>query len=304
MLEKQKGVLVDVLKQLTVNLLKGLTISHISLPVKIFEPVSTLQRIVDLFSFAPTYLKRAAELSDPVERMKLVITNAISAAYLCSKQMKPFNPILGETLQGEFPDGTEVYCEHTSHHPPIANFHFHPKDKAYEFWGYHEITAQMHANSMQAGQKGPNYIKFHDGQLIRYCNADYKIHGTVMGERTIEVVGNMVFEDLTNNIKAVLAFNTYKKTGYWHVTESGRKDEVMGVIYRTAKPIDPKASYKAHYVKGAKEIKDLSSLNKDMEEKFATVSGSWLHQLYINEELFWDIDNDHPMRQKPMMEES
>ena len=114
----------------------------------------------------------------------------------------------------------------------------------------------------------------------------------------------MVFEDLTNNLKAVLAFNTYKKTGYWHVTESGRKDEVMGVIYRTAKPIDPKASYKAHYVKGAKEIKDLSSLNKDMEEKLATVSGSWLHQLYINEELFWDIDNDHPMRQKPMMEES
>jgi len=41
-LDKQKGVLVEVLKQLTVNLLKGLTISHISLPIKIFEPRSSI----------------------------------------------------------------------------------------------------------------------------------------------------------------------------------------------------------------------------------------------------------------------
>jgi hypothetical protein len=40
--------------------------------------------------------------------------------------MKPFNPILGETYQGNFDDGTEVYCEHTSHHPPITNFFMHP----------------------------------------------------------------------------------------------------------------------------------------------------------------------------------
>ena len=88
----------DVLKQLTINLLKGLSISHISLPVKIFEPQSTLQRIVELFSFTPQFLRKAAETEDHLERLKLVITNAISCIYLCCKQMKPFNPILGETL--------------------------------------------------------------------------------------------------------------------------------------------------------------------------------------------------------------
>ena len=55
-LDKQKGILVDVLKQLTINLLKGLTIAHISLPIKIFEPRSSLQRIVDVWSFAPKFL--------------------------------------------------------------------------------------------------------------------------------------------------------------------------------------------------------------------------------------------------------
>ena len=41
-MDRQKGVLVDVVKQLAVTLLKGLTIAHISLPIKIFEPRSSI----------------------------------------------------------------------------------------------------------------------------------------------------------------------------------------------------------------------------------------------------------------------
>lgn len=65
--------------------------------------------------------------------------------------MKPFNPILGETLQCHFDDGTEIYCEHTSHHPPITNFMIHPADRKYELWGFYEFTASMGGNSMRAG---------------------------------------------------------------------------------------------------------------------------------------------------------
>jgi hypothetical protein len=83
-LDKQKGVLVDVLKQLTITLLKGLTIAHISLPIKIFEPRSSLQRIVDIWSFAPKYLKQAAETTDHLERLKLVIAFSLSGVYICT----------------------------------------------------------------------------------------------------------------------------------------------------------------------------------------------------------------------------
>lgn len=83
-LDKQKGVLVDVLKQLTINLLKGLTIAHISLPIKIFEPRSSLQRIVDIWSFAPKYLNKAAETEDHLERLKLVIAFIMSGIYICT----------------------------------------------------------------------------------------------------------------------------------------------------------------------------------------------------------------------------
>lgn len=98
-MERQRGVLLEVLKQLTKNILKGLTITHISLPIKIFEPRSSIQRIVDIWSFAPKYLNEAAASSDHLERLKLVIAFALSGIYICTSQYKPFNPILGETLQ-------------------------------------------------------------------------------------------------------------------------------------------------------------------------------------------------------------
>jgi hypothetical protein len=58
-LDKQKGVLSHVVKQIAMNMLKGLPMSHMSLPIKIFEPRSSVQRICDLFSFAPKFLKQA-----------------------------------------------------------------------------------------------------------------------------------------------------------------------------------------------------------------------------------------------------
>lgn len=60
-MERQKGVLKDVLKEFAKNFIKGLGISHMSLPVRMFEPRSTIQRVADYFCFAPIYLKRAAK---------------------------------------------------------------------------------------------------------------------------------------------------------------------------------------------------------------------------------------------------
>jgi len=52
-----------------------------------------------------------------------------------------------------------------------------------------------------------------------------------MGDRTIEATGHVVFEDLTNNVKAVVVFSTYKHSGFFKKTESGKKDEYVGIIY-------------------------------------------------------------------------
>ena len=83
-LDKQKGVLANVAKQLAVNLLKGLSISHISLPIKIFEARSSIQRVVDLWSSAPKFMTLAAKQSDPVERFKYVIAFGLTSLIYCT----------------------------------------------------------------------------------------------------------------------------------------------------------------------------------------------------------------------------
>ncbi len=72
-----------------------------------------------------------------------MIAFCLSSLYCSVKQIKPFNPLLGETYQAAFPDGTQIYCEHTSHHPPIANFLLEDPDELYKLWGYYEFKAKI-----------------------------------------------------------------------------------------------------------------------------------------------------------------
>ncbi len=51
----------DLLKKVGTTLLEGKGIVAISLPVRIFEPRSTLERITDNWGSLPVYLRLAAE---------------------------------------------------------------------------------------------------------------------------------------------------------------------------------------------------------------------------------------------------
>ena len=93
-------MLPSVAKQLALNLLKGLSISHISLPIKIFEARSSIQRIVDFWSAAPKYLNAAADSTDPIERMENVIT--FSKDRPDQKSEKRFASGLEEEGQGQY----------------------------------------------------------------------------------------------------------------------------------------------------------------------------------------------------------
>lgn len=102
------------------------------------------------------FLERAASEAG-IERFKLVITFAICMLHLATEQKKPFNPILGETLQANIADA-EVYAEQTSHHPPIC--HFLVIGNNYKIMGHHEFQASTSANSINARQCGKLWIVF------------------------------------------------------------------------------------------------------------------------------------------------
>ena len=59
-------------------------------------------------------LTKAAKTDDPVERMKIIVTNFIAAHHInptLASFRSPLFPILGETLQHEFPTGEKIFME-------------------------------------------------------------------------------------------------------------------------------------------------------------------------------------------------
>jgi hypothetical protein len=69
----------------------------ISLPVRIFEARSMIERVMDWFHLFPIYIKKAFESTDPLHRLKCIISMGIGSLYIICRQLKPFNPLLGET---------------------------------------------------------------------------------------------------------------------------------------------------------------------------------------------------------------
>jgi hypothetical protein len=116
-----------------------------------------------------------------------------------------------------------------------------------------------------------------------------------MGDRTIEATGTVWFEDVTNNYKAVIIMSTYSKKGFWTKTESGKRDELTGLIYQSVPRENSEASTKILFGKNSEEIKDLKNI-KDMVKPICEIKGSWLKNLYIDGVKYWDINEDVPHR--------
>lgn len=61
-LKCQEGIVLDLMKSAGKQLMEGKNVVGISLPVRIFEPRSTIERICDWWAFGPIYLTRAARI--------------------------------------------------------------------------------------------------------------------------------------------------------------------------------------------------------------------------------------------------
>ena len=98
-LRTQDGLILELMKRAGKTLIEGKNVVAISLPVRIFESRSMVERITDIWGSGPHYLNLACKTQDPVLRMKYIMTFCISGLHMNIKQLKPFNPILGETYE-------------------------------------------------------------------------------------------------------------------------------------------------------------------------------------------------------------
>ena len=165
---KYRNAFKDIVKQLGRTIFSGkFNIGSVSFPISCMSHISILYLIATMSIHTPIYLTRAALATDPVERMKFVLTTSLSFLQPCHVFDKPLNPILGETYQAHSPDGSKYYLEQVSHRPPISYFvHCGPAD-IFRLSSYTQFDVHAHLNSIDCDVTGRKKIEFpRDGSDI------------------------------------------------------------------------------------------------------------------------------------------
>jgi len=240
LLARQRGVMTDIIKELGKKLLSGhLNLINVSMPVKLFEPRSYLEKMTDIWVH-PEFLRRAAESTDPVDRMQHVLTWYIAGLQHCFQSwQKPFNPILGETFQARLSDGSEVFLEQISHHPPISAFQLDGPDGLYQFSGSSQpdVSFELQANSVRTAARGARSIKFQDGGEIGVEYPTYYLRGLLYTAMPrADMVGSAIFLDKKNKIQGEVLFG--KVAGMEEEPLLQRADSVLCTVYQVSIP-DP-----------------------------------------------------------------
>lgn len=99
----------------------------------------------------------------------------------CHTFDKPLNPILGETYEGELPDGAQVYVEQVSHRPPISYLLIDGPQNLYRYNGYSTFSAKAWLNSIKLKVTGHKTISFKDGSSITWNNQSDAFNNTFLG---------------------------------------------------------------------------------------------------------------------------
>ncbi|EGR28111.1 oxysterol binding, putative [Ichthyophthirius multifiliis] len=229
---KLRSISKEVIKQIGRKILTGsLNLTKISFPIKAMIPKTALETAVHATCLFPFYLNKAAIESDPLERFKYVIVTTISSFYYTNTFLKPLNPVLGETLQAEFRDGTQVYCEQISHHPPISYFLIFGPNNSYKYYGRYDYDAKAGLNSLSIYNKGQRSIIFNDGQKIDFDFPNEQYSGTLIGTLKQESIGKMVFQDIQNDLNCEICFGKVKNkpSDYFQSTINKGKQQICQI---------------------------------------------------------------------------
>ncbi|KAH9605631.1 hypothetical protein KSS87_003036 [Heliosperma pusillum] len=171
----------------------GKDLSKVCLPVYFNEPISTLQKCFEELEYS-YLLDRAAEWGkqgNSLMRMLHVAAFAVSS-YACTegRSCKPFNPLLGETYEAEFPEkGLRFFSEKVSHHPVIVACHC--EGTGWKLWGDSNLKSKFWGRSIQLDPVGILTLEFGDGEIFKWSKVTTSIYNLILGKLYCEHYGTM-----------------------------------------------------------------------------------------------------------------
>jgi hypothetical protein len=200
--------------------------------------------------------------------MEYAIAFVISGLHQSIQVEKPFNPILGETFQGRYADGSEVYLEQTAHHPPISVSQLIGPEKSFVLSATFQPEVRFRGNSLYADMTNGTrpIISFKDGSSISYALPCLHVGSVIVGSRYIEFLGTINFVDKVNGLEAQVTIGP--STSGWFKNGCGSSDSIRGSL---------------HVGKDNPSVLD--------EKNSKIIEGSWLSHLNIGGHEIWNIAN-------------
>jgi len=281
-----RDIVLNLVKTMGAKLKEGkiLDLLKVSRPALISYPRTYLECVAGDVLYTKL-LDKAAACEDPLERMKYVVAFTMAGLHRNAVEMGnngPLNPILGETFSAEKSDGTKLYCEQISHHPPVSAYLLiHPQGE-YKLYGTGEVAARLTGLNTIHGQRiGQTVIEFKNGDKIVAANPEMKIEGIMMGDRTLNHIKSFTITDKTNQLTAEITFN-YEEVGTLSKITTGFKNFFKPVPLVT-KPFSDTFSVVIYKGDNYKE------LNETGKNGLSRGSGSWLSFIEIDGEVYWRV---------------
>ncbi|XP_042472370.1 oxysterol-binding protein-related protein 2A-like isoform X1 [Zingiber officinale] len=213
----------------------GKDLTRVCLPVYFNEPLSSLQKCFEELEYSHL-LDEAYEYGqkgNSLMRVLKVASFAVSAyASSIGRICKPFNPLLGETYEAEFPEkGIRFMSEKVSHHPMLIACHC--EGKGWKFWGDSNLTSKFWGQSIQLDPVGILTLEFDDGEIFQWSKVTSTIYNLIFGKLYCEhhgmmnIRGNRMFSSqLRFKEKSLLDRNPRQVVGF---VEDANKTKVASL---------------------------------------------------------------------------
>ncbi|KAA3478636.1 oxysterol-binding protein-related protein 1C-like isoform X1 [Gossypium australe] len=191
--EREKGV--SLWSMIKDNIGKDLT--KVCLPVYFNEPLSSLQKCFEDLEYS-YLLDRAYEWGKRGNNLMRILNVAAFAVSGYSSTegriCKPFNPLLGETYEADFPDkGLRFFSEKVSHHPMIVACHC--QGTGWKLWGDSNLKSKFWGRSIQLDPVGVLTLEFEDGEVFQWSKLYCDHYGTMRIEGNREYSCKLKFKE-------------------------------------------------------------------------------------------------------------
>ena len=259
-LDKERSLSWVLLKKFTMSIFK-MDFTRFSFPVGYSEQRSFLERTADLFTFiADDYAQQMIPETDPEKRLQLLATGICAGFHIYLQGKKPWNPVLGETYYGRWPNGVEIYGEQTSHHPPVSDFQIFGPDNAWKCHAHCNFTINSGVFQVDVVQRGVFHLEFADGTSYEWEFPTIAVQGIIRGDRYVLVKGPLVVKDVTHNLTVQVE-------------------------------IAPKADRNKGIPKQRQTIIYGGILDDTGKNYISKITGDYTEHIVVDDEELWNIDN-------------